>query len=545
MASFSRTDFDSGPVASKTRSDDDDDTPRKDRCIVGFLMMLPRPTVDHSIYRSKYDVKFCLSLLVFIASLANFVRVHQHLFLPCDSRPRRLSTRAEHPRTRLLYIVTSIHEYDNGKRATKEGYDRFQNTLLPVVRESTQSMIDAGFNVDLYLIAHYNVTQERMRELVEVLPASVGVQVWSDATPFGYELETSKERIMPITRSLARQHRYVIKDYFPYYDIFLPFEDDMIIKGSQVKHFQQTTSVLERLRKQAPEALTGAYLANPHGQFWGPMSQLQLERVVPGFIRVEAALPGYKPHKATDNTVPIDYDWNGKQASLSAECCTVSAGNEHIPKAPPVTDLYFWETKLEYLRLRQLPNDAWAVLQAGNVDLIWKNPHFVIGGYWADQSGYLGMNETERPDLSLGQFANNQGGWMATANQLFTWHKRWCRGGFLPPYNPPYYEYDGLDTRTVEYWSGGIHIAGAFGCNMQRIILLDPESFSMQLLYHSSNNKQRQRNIQYRFSPRNIQEFWGQLNAIRKKAEEEKNRQAKTMALGKPVETKQKDSMWD
>jgi hypothetical protein len=43
--------------------------------------------------------------------------------------------------------------------------------------------------------------------------------------------------------------------------------------------------------------------------------------------------------------------------------------------------------------------------------------------------------------------------------------------------------------------------------------------FERQLLYHSSNNKQRQDNVQHRFSSRNIQEFWGQLNTVRKNAE--------------------------
>jgi hypothetical protein len=49
--------------------------------------------------------------------------------------------------------------------------------------------------------------------------------------------------------------------------------------------------------------------------------------------------------------------------------------------------------------------------------------------------------------------------------------------------------------------------------------------FERQLLYHSSNNKQRQPNVQHRFSSRNIQEFWGQLNTVRKNAERASLRQ--------------------
>lgn len=92
--------------------------------------------------------------------------------------------------------------------------------------------------------------------------------------------------------------------------------------------------------------------------------------------------------------------------------------------------------------------------------------------------------------------------------------------GFSRPYDPPVYEYDGLDSRSVEYWSGGIQLSGVNACNLQRIVTLDPEGFSRHLLYHASNNKQHQKTVRYRFSGRSINEFWGQLNTIRKNAEE-------------------------
>ena len=74
--------------------------------------------------------------------------------------------------------------------------------------------------------------------------------------------------------------------------------------------------------------------------------------------------------------------------------------------------------------------------------------------------------------------------------------------------------------RSVEYWSGGIQLSGIHACNMQRIMTLDPDGFAKQLLYHTSNNKQRSPNVAGKFSGRNIQEFWGQLNTIRKNAEQ-------------------------
>jgi hypothetical protein len=41
---------------------------------------------------------------------------------------------------RILYIVTSIHEYDTGFRSTVKGFDRFTKTIIPLIRESVQSI---------------------------------------------------------------------------------------------------------------------------------------------------------------------------------------------------------------------------------------------------------------------------------------------------------------------------------------------------------------------------------------------------------------------
>ena len=49
-----------------------------------------------------------------------------------------------------------------------------------------------------------------------------------------------------------------------------------------------------------------------------------------------------------------------------------------------------------------------------------------------------------------------------------------------------------MKPQNVEFWSGGYQVFGK--CGMQRIILLEPESFSKHLVYHTSNNKQKQIN---------------------------------------------------
>ena len=46
-----------------------------------------------------------------------------------------------------------------------------------------------------------------------------------------------------------------------------------------------------------------------------------------------------------------------------------------------------------------------------------------------------------------------------------------------------------LPISAVEFWSGGYQLFGR--CYFNRILSMDPKRFSRQLLYHSSNNKQR------------------------------------------------------
>ncbi len=124
---------------------------------------------------------------------------------------------------------------------------------------------------------------------------------------------------------------------------------------------------------------------------------------------------------------------------------------------------------------------------------------------------------------------------MATRRQIVEWHADRCVGGFLPPYPVRGQSADGLGSESVEFWSGGLQIAGMMSCNLQRVITLEPGGFSRQLLYHTSNNKQRQQNVRHRFSSRSINQFWGQLNTIRKNAEK-----AMKEELQEEMETEQK-----
>jgi hypothetical protein len=417
-----------------------------------------------------------------------------------------------------------MKEFDTGTRDTTKDNDRFSRTMLPVLVESTNSMIAAGYHVDLFLISHYPLSEARLLELKVALPKSVGLQNWEDATPLGYAQDLSTANVREVTRGLARQHRYVIKDKLLEYDIFVNFEDDMLVKGVSVDHFVSVTNDLYRLRRSAPDNVPRLSKRQQSDSFYGEMTKAQLERMLPGFIRVEAAIRGFQPHQ--DNLyaqIAVDYDWNATHRDLHLDpsfCCHVSdtAANEDLPAAPSRDAIYFWETSIDALGVRKLPERAawdWVVLQAGNTGRGRSDNDF-IGDFWSGRDhDYF----KERPDRVKGRYLNNQGGWMATRRQILELHMYRCKGGYLPPLGRRDYPEDGLDKMSVEYWSGGIQLVASWSCNMQRIVTLEPEGFAKQLLYHTSNNKQRAENVRHRYSSRTIDQFWAQLNTVRKNAE--------------------------
>lgn len=122
---------------------------------------------------------------------------------------------------RILHIVTSMRLVDNGFRGTVEGSDRLVNVVIPCIRQFLYSIQrqEPTWEVDLYLILGDDTLELNRRKLIEdMLPAGVGLQVWEDAIPFSYDYEHPDVRLA--THALARQHRFVIKDKFEYYDFF-------------------------------------------------------------------------------------------------------------------------------------------------------------------------------------------------------------------------------------------------------------------------------------------------------------------------------------
>ena len=438
---------------------------------------------------------------------------------------------------KILYIVTTLAEFDNGRRQTVEGFDRFKEIMVPVLSESVKSMMKFGFDVDVVVISHYKMTRSHL--LRQALPDTVGLQIWDDAAPLGYQLE-DKERvsIINITRGLARQHRYVIKDKLQYYDFFVNFEDDMLIKGETVANYLEMSQELQRLRNIAPaEKKKKTTFGENSGwdEFYGVMNKRQLSQLIPGFIRVERLLDNSllrKRNWKVEGLVPVT-----DRPDLDPEPCC-----HFLDQYPESDELYLWETNVRALGVRKMPLQSkfdWVLLQRGRRVFLpdIQNQRIIkvdeeIGDYWSGRNGYFEAGY-ERPDTKQFIYLNNQGGWMATRRQIWEWHTEFCQGGFLPPFEPPHYNLDGLDLRNVEYWSGGLSIFTLeHGCNLQRIMSLDPERFAKQLLYHTANNKQRHLTGARMIKFVNVNDFLGQMNTIRKNAQLEMNRRV-IIKLGK------------
>jgi hypothetical protein len=250
---------------------------------------------------------------------------------------------------------------------TTKGYDRLRQTFIPVLRESVESLISFGFQVDVVVIAHYNMTRSHL--LRHALPSSVGIQIWDRASPLGYRLEEKNgQNIDKITRALARQHRFVIKDKLPYYDFFCAFEDDMLIKGDAVENYIDMVREINRLQDLAPDINQNQNYDEDN--YYGVLNKRQLSQLIPGFIRVEALLDSSLLNKKkyqSENLIPIT-----ERPNLdSVPCCHLNntfSASDTRPLEPDSDTLYFWETNVRALGIRKMPLQTkfdWVLLQRG------------------------------------------------------------------------------------------------------------------------------------------------------------------------------------
>lgn len=426
---------------------------------------------------------------------------------------------------RILYTITTLSEYDKGTRSTTKGFDRLKNTLVPVVKQGVQSMVSDGYEVDICIVSHYEMTRRDMvLELLREVEPGVTVTFWDNAAPITYDpmkRDDPRAKLWENTLGLARQHRFVVKDHLAEYDLFVNFEDDMILSGALVTNYLDTTRLLYELRDTAPDEVSDTQLANFHG----PLTKDQLKRSYPGLMRVEVLLneevygtqPELDPVPVFDDKPDID----------PGPCCHLEdyAASGSRPKAPTSDQLFQWETNIVALGVRHIEKLGWVTLlrgPRGRAD----EKGMTMSDFWSGSGPqhYFQQNGTRkkqnRPSPGSFNHINNEGGWMGTRQQIWEWHTEICPGGFLPPFDSPHYNYDGLDPRNVEFWSGGLNLFTArHACNMQRLVSLDPDKFSKQLIYHSANNKQRQLSGKKEAFVK-INDLYGQLLTVTKDAEE-------------------------
>jgi hypothetical protein len=320
---------------------------------------------------------------------------------------------------------------------------------------------------------------------------------------------------------LARQHRYVIKDKFPYYDFFLAFEDDMLVTKTQVQQHWKLMKRLNQLKATATtkSAVGSTITTNPKDKkdWTAPLTLPQLQRMRPGFIRVEVL---QKTQKGTQTKldIPLSFSTAEEQQQLGnnnnsstrmninpMDCCNTT----HLAKATGFNsgannlqpkDIMIWETGILGMTVRSLTtthrnssqkdanhhnsnnnnnDDDWVAFLQGPPTK-WETP-----AYWTGT--VLSPNAPLRPSATTPHFLAQSAGWMATPAELLELHSQLCEGGFMPPFDMPRYPRDGFWKNNVEYWSGGIQMWCGV-CGIQRVLSI--ADFSKHLLYHTSNNKQ-------------------------------------------------------
>mmetsp|Transcript_12617 Transcript_12617/g.25255 ORF Transcript_12617/g.25255 Transcript_12617/m.25255 type:complete len:522 (-) Transcript_12617:196-1761(-) len=433
------------------------------------------------------------------------------------------------PPFRILHIITTLSDRNDGSRGTKRGEDRFASILVPTLVHAVDGFVSRGWHVDVVLILGFKkLSDDHDRLINDSLPKGVKLEVWSDASPLGYDADRHKSNnnnvfglMKPITRALARQHRYVVRDMLDRYDFFSVWEDDMRVGAEQVEAFLKMSDDIDRLRKAAEVDGTD----EKAGEFGGKMTAKQLRHTVPGFIRVEVMSPDLMKDptinftKFSDN-VPVDEAISGKLSATS--CCSSTVSDHRIPLNSSAKNLMTWECGLAGMSVRKFPGAMeWMALLPGprarEVQRLGFEP---VTGYWTGSDGdFKGIDFSgyQRPEARHPRFFTQQGGWMATRDQVATFDEI-CREGFLPPFKPSELRSDGLDPKqphNVEFWSGGFQLFGT--CNIQRVLSLNPEVFSKQLLYHSSNNKQR--TIVQKERLKAVHELYGQLVTIVQRAQ--------------------------
>jgi len=399
---------------------------------------------------------------------------------------------------RVLYVVTTFYSQT-----------RWREMVVPTVRAATESVSLVGWEIDVVVIVgNEGPNSADKLDLENALPKNSALDIWENACPLGYDGRT-KEKLSCISRALARQHRFVVGDRVHEYDFFACWEDDMRIDAGMIRYYLELSEEIDRIGKSAPHDLKTDPTA-----ISGPMSQRQLQRVVPGFIRVEIVRG--KEIQGVPTPIVPDAAVGGWQPDAS-RCCSVASWDTRLPRDPLGSELMAWETRIHGMSVRHFPEPVgWAALIPGPRQMPKEE---AFGSRWSGAAGEFG--HYNRPGEREPQLFAQQGGWMATREQVLYFDEA-CPEGFLPPFKSTKLRKHGMDPsqpHNVEFWSGGFQLFGT--CNIQRIISLDPDRFSSHLIYHSANNKQ-DRVPKSRHA--RISDLYGELITVKKSAEIERQK---------------------
>lgn len=415
--------------------------------------------------------------------------------------PGALPEGGVHGVRRIMHIITTLEPTNTINVRGQQRASTRMHTFEYLLRGSRE-LCDYGFDVSVRIVAGWAAESKRA-EFEAALGACTGgaldLDIWENAIPESLDAETGEMR--PFRRTLARQHRFLVKRELENYDLFVAFEDDIYVGVAQVLGFLEMSAALKDLADKAGDAPAGLpgvrhERRNASQQPWQePLKRDDYLAILPGFARVEA-IADAEPHAdAAGARVPFSSD---------SACCPLPhpPSTTGRPVAGGAGALHAWEWGDNAMAVRQLPGPlGWVALLPA------------LSGGWLGGFTGKGPDHTfvEKGAHAPGRFGQ-QAGWMATREQVKIIDAR-CDRGFLPP---PDEELGAWHLYgTVEFWSGGLQLFGARRCRMARVLsLASAEAFERHLLFHASNNKQ----VQYPGRMQPVSKIYGELRDLVRRA---------------------------
>jgi hypothetical protein len=193
------------------------------KLLLRYIIQKVASTVGPTFQKLPRPYRYALLILWLLWKIVMTIVFLNVVFKSWSSKKKAISTKqrisiSSTSTFRILHVVTALQEYDTKSSTDGETTaDRLTNILLPVLSTIVQSLTaprqGSSWSVDVYLILGYKLLPHRYKQIQESLPPGVGLQVWDDAIPLGYDEGRPKKEhmITPITRTLARQHRFVLK----------------------------------------------------------------------------------------------------------------------------------------------------------------------------------------------------------------------------------------------------------------------------------------------------------------------------------------------